>query len=74
MWRARWKGNVSPTVRWRKSSYSGEESNCVEVGRAPGVVSVRDSKAPRSATLAFTPRHWSTFLGSLTRSETGRPA
>ncbi|GAB2656676.1 DUF397 domain-containing protein [Saccharopolyspora gloriosae] len=57
---------MSATVHWRKSSHSGEESNCVEVARAPGIVAVRDSKAPRSATLAFTPELWTTFLRTLT--------
>ena len=29
---------------WRKSSYSGSEANCVEVGNAAGLVKVRDTK------------------------------
>ena len=34
----------------------------MEVGSAPGIVAVRDSKAPRAATLAFSGRQWSSFL------------
>ncbi len=56
---------MSATVHWRKSSHSGEESNCVEVGITRVVISVRDSKAPRNATLAFSPKLWSAFLRSL---------
>ncbi|MCA1189590.1 DUF397 domain-containing protein [Saccharopolyspora sp. 6V] len=56
---------MSATVRWRKSSHSGEESNCVEVGTAPGVVAVRDSKAPRHGVLSFSPHRWRAFLRSL---------
>jgi Domain of unknown function (DUF397) len=34
-------------AEWRKSSYSGQSGNCVEVARnLPGLVAVRDSKGP----------------------------
>ena len=34
-------------AEWRKSSYSGQSGNCVEVARnLPGLVAVRDSKNP----------------------------
>ncbi|MGH3687910.1 MAG: DUF397 domain-containing protein [Pseudonocardiaceae bacterium] len=36
-------------MRWRKSSYSGEESNCVELALTPGAV--RDSKNPAGPVL-----------------------
>jgi hypothetical protein len=49
---------------WRKSSYS-YETNCVEVGSAPGLVGVRDSKDPNSAVLLFGCRSWTTFLVGL---------
>ena len=29
---------------WRKSSYSGSDTNCVEVAPMPGATAVRDSK------------------------------
>ena len=35
-------------AEWRKSSYSGQSGNCVEVARnLPGLVAVRDSNEPR---------------------------
>ncbi|WP_373689990.1 DUF397 domain-containing protein [Saccharopolyspora gregorii] len=37
----------------------------MEVGTAPGVVAVRDSKAPRHGVLSFSPHRWRAFLRSL---------
>lgn len=43
------------SVRWRKSSYSAENGNCVELAQlADGRVAVRDSKHPADGTLIFT--------------------
>ena len=37
-------------AEWRKSSYSSQDGNCVEVARnLPGLVAVRDSKHPDGA-------------------------
>lgn len=44
--------------RWRKSSYSANDGNCVEVGRGVGV---RDSKAPATA-LLLTAHQWTRLL------------
>ena len=39
---------------WRKSSYSGQDGNCVEVARnLPGLVAVRDSEKPDGVILEF---------------------
>jgi len=44
---------------WRKSSYSGQSQNCVEVaGNLPGTVAVRDSKDPDGPVLMLTPGAW----------------
>ncbi|SDG68357.1 protein of unknown function [Lentzea fradiae] len=43
---------------WRKSSYSANDGNCVEVGRGIGV---RDSKSP-SSELSLTAEQWSRLL------------
>lgn len=48
-----------------KSSFSGESPDtCVEVGRRPGAVAVRDSKQTwkDSPLLEFAPDGWKTFL------------
>ncbi|MCX5287170.1 DUF397 domain-containing protein [Streptomyces sp. NBC_00183] len=52
------------TAAWRKSSYSdGGQTNCVEVADGyPGMVPVRDSKAPASKALFFSAVSWSVFV------------
>ncbi|MGW0943705.1 DUF397 domain-containing protein [Streptomyces sp. NPDC002623] len=49
---------------WRKSSYSdGGDNNCVEVADGyPGIVPVRDSKAPTARPLVFSAVSWSAFV------------
>ncbi|MEV4869449.1 DUF397 domain-containing protein [Streptomyces syringium] len=47
---------------WFKSTYSGTDSNCVEVAHAPGVISVRDSKNPCGPVLVFGSAAWNAFL------------
>ncbi|MDX3783126.1 DUF397 domain-containing protein [Streptomyces europaeiscabiei] len=52
------------TVAWRKSSYSeGGANDCLEVtDEFPGIVPVRDSKAPDRRPLLFSPHAWSAFV------------
>jgi Domain of unknown function (DUF397) len=53
-------------MNWRKSSYSTDQGNCVEVARSLlGVVAVRDSKNPDGPKLTFTPASWQSFTASL---------
>jgi hypothetical protein len=52
-------------VAWRKSSYSSDNSYCVEVAVADEAVGVRDTKDRTGGTLAFTRERWSDFLASL---------
>jgi hypothetical protein len=48
---------------WRKSTYSVEAENCVEVAATdPGLAAVRDSKDPKGPNLAFGSRDWDRFL------------
>jgi hypothetical protein len=47
---------------WRKSARSNNGGNCVEVARnLPGIVAVRDSKAPDGPALIFLSADWETF-------------
>jgi hypothetical protein len=50
-------------ARWRKSTRSSNQGNCVEVAdNLPGVVYVRDSKDPDGAVLTFEPDSWRAFI------------
>jgi hypothetical protein len=51
---------------WRKSTYSHENGECVEVaGNLPGVVPVRDSKDPEGPALIFGRAAWAAFVGEV---------
>ncbi|QUH03172.1 DUF397 domain-containing protein [Saccharopolyspora erythraea] len=52
-------------ARWRKSTRSGLNANCVEVAFAGAAVGVRDSKRPEGGVLAFSPARWADFVRSL---------
>jgi len=56
-------------VTWRKSSYSGNGgANCVETGRIPGAILVRDTKdRGNGPVLRITVRDWAQFTRSLKR-------
>lgn len=50
-------------VEFRKSSYSAQQGNCVEVGIAPdGGRWLRDSKDRSKSAHYFTPAEWHAFL------------
>jgi hypothetical protein len=49
-------------AEWRKSSYSSQSGNCVEMARnLPGLVAVRDSKEPDGARLMVSREAWRVF-------------
>ena len=49
--------------RWRKSSYSGNGGDCVEVAASlPGTVAVRDSKDQDGLKLRFGDGAWRQFI------------
>jgi hypothetical protein len=47
---------------WRKSSYSGSEANCVEVGNTTSLVKVRDTQDPQGPALTVSAAAWQSFL------------
>ncbi|MCQ4213714.1 MULTISPECIES: DUF397 domain-containing protein [Streptomyces] len=50
---------------WRKSSYSGEKGDCVEVAVEAAEVRVRDTGNRHRTSLVFRPTHWQSFLRAL---------
>ena len=71
-----WGGNMDdpgsarhPAVRWRKSSFSSSNGDCIEVASLSKYVGVRDSKAITGSYpyLLFPPRAWSAFVGEIRR-------
>jgi hypothetical protein len=53
--------------RWRKSSFSGNGGDCVEVGHAARAVAVRDTKDCTGPVLQFTPSAWRKFANRVKR-------
>jgi hypothetical protein len=53
------------STRWRKSSHSTGQTDCVEAAQAGGVCVVRDSKDPETAALAFTVDAWQRFTSDI---------
>ncbi|MGF0174887.1 DUF397 domain-containing protein [Streptomyces sp. Marseille-Q5077] len=49
-------------LRWRKSSYSPDASNCVEIATTPTTIHIRDSKNPTGPHLTLRPTAWGGFL------------
>jgi Domain of unknown function (DUF397) len=54
--------------RWRKSSFSGNGGDCVEVADHGNRVLVRDTKNRQGAVLRFTPGAWRRFAERVKRS------
>jgi len=57
-------------IWWRKSSYSGGDNNCVEVGTTGPQVAVRDSKRVRGDGLSFSAEAWQSFTERLCQPST----
>ncbi|QOV37262.1 DUF397 domain-containing protein [Streptomyces ferrugineus] len=51
-----------PTLRWQKSSYSAEGSNCIEIATTPTTIHIRDSKNTTGPHLTLRPTAWTDFL------------
>jgi hypothetical protein len=57
-------------LRWRKSSYSGNGGDCVEVGHVgDGMILVRDSKDREGSKLAVGEQAWSAFVQGIKHGE-----
>lgn len=57
------------TTRWRKSSHSGTQSGseCVEVGRFPDSIAVRDSRDPSGPKLVMGRDEFAALVAALKR-------
>ena len=55
-------------AQWKKSSYSGNSGNCVEVADLGQVVAARDSKDPDGPVLMFSHDEWTNFLNRIKMS------
>ncbi|WP_328339490.1 DUF397 domain-containing protein [Streptomyces violaceus] len=60
------------TLHWRKSTYSGDGSNCVEIATTPTTVHIRDSKNPDGTHLTLRPTAWGEFLSTTARRASER--
>jgi hypothetical protein len=56
---------MSNYLRWRKSSYSGQGANCVEVVSVRQGSAVRDSKDPDGPVLRFSANAWRAFVAAV---------
>ncbi|MEH0841591.1 DUF397 domain-containing protein [Micromonospora sp. CPCC 205711] len=57
-------------ARWRTSTRSIGNGNCVEVATVPGGVAVRDSKDRPGPVLVYHPAAWTSFVAGV---DTVRP-
>lgn len=56
-------------AQWRKSSFSGNTGNCVEVAVTKSGVAVRDSKNPHGRVLIVSREEWRRFIHIARASE-----
>lgn len=60
---------TTPEARWRKSTYSGGDNNCVELAELADGIAIRDSKNPHQPPLLFPRPALSAFLTSVKQGE-----
>lgn len=60
-------------VQWRKSSFSGADSSCVELAFVPGGVALRDTKDRSLAPHLFDAAEWTAFLDGVRNGEFDLP-
>ncbi|RSO04574.1 hypothetical protein DMH18_33905 [Streptomyces sp. WAC 06783] len=61
-------------AKYRKSSYSNEERECVQIATTRHTITIRDSKHPTGPTLHLTPTAWASFLAGLNAETRSQPA
>jgi hypothetical protein len=61
-------GPGSAALRWRKSSWSAHNGNCVEVARLADGFAVRDSMDNSGTVLIFKREEWGVFLDGISQS------
>jgi hypothetical protein len=59
------KGARSGPKTFRKSTYSSDSFNCVEVAIMETEVAVRDSKAPDGSVLSYGRESWGQFIAAV---------
>ncbi|MEV7737183.1 DUF397 domain-containing protein [Streptomyces sp. NPDC088921] len=60
------------TLQWRKSTYSGDSSNCLEIAATPSVIHVRDSKTTGTPHIVFPSFAWVAFISHTASSSRSR--
>ncbi|CAM3066536.1 DUF397 domain-containing protein [Saccharomonospora xinjiangensis] len=60
---------MSTDGQWRKSSFSGNQGDCVEFRRVDGGVEVRNSKRPDEGSVAYTDSEWRAFVAGVKAGE-----
>ncbi|WP_078951818.1 DUF397 domain-containing protein [Streptomyces sp. NRRL F-5755] len=60
--------------RFRKSSYSNAQEECVEVTTTRHTITIRDSNHPTGPTLHLSPTAWASFLAGLNAEPRSQPA
>ncbi|MER7184936.1 DUF397 domain-containing protein [Streptomyces hyaluromycini] len=56
-------------LRWQKSTYSPDASNCVEIATTPAAVHIRDSKTPAGLRLTVGSSAWAHFISCLVQPQ-----
>lgn len=55
-------------LMWRKSSYSGSQTSCVEVAPMPSETGIRDSKNIDGAEIRVSRTTWHAFVRAVVRT------
>lgn len=55
---------------WRKSSYSGTQTNCVEIASVGMAIAARDSKDPDGPKMIISRAQWRDFVDGVKRGRT----